>query len=180
MKELSLHILDIAMNGVKAGATDLGITLNQQGSVLTITITDNGCGMDEETVRRLSDPFFTTRTTRKVGMGVPLFALAAQQTGGDVKITSVPAPTAGHGTVVSATFHTDHIDCAPLGEMVDTVLTLVQGSPEVNLRYCHRMDTGEVLLDTGEIKKTLGDEVPINSFEILEWIKDYLNEQYTS
>lgn len=179
MKELSLHILDIAMNGVKAGASRVGITLEQQGPVLTITITDDGCGMDGETVRRLSDPFFTTRTTRKVGMGVPLFALAAQQTGGDVEITSVPAPAEGHGTTVRAVFRTDHIDCAPLGEMVDTVLTMVQGNPEIDLVYCHRMEGREVLLDTGEIKQTLGDEVPINSFAILEWIKDYLNEQYT-
>ena len=98
MKELSLNILDIAMNSVKAGAQHLAIELAEADNELTITIRDDGCGMSEEVVRRLSDPFYTTRTTRKVGMGVPFYLLAAEQTGGRVHIDSVPAPDPRHGT----------------------------------------------------------------------------------
>ena len=121
MKELSLNILDIAMNSVKAGAENIAIALDETPTQLTITITDDGCGMSEEVVRRLSDPFYTTRTTRKVGMGVPFYLLAAEQTGGSVRIDSVPAPDPRHGTVITAVFRTDHIDSTPLGDIISTV-----------------------------------------------------------
>ncbi len=175
MKELSLHILDIAMNGIKAGASALQLTLSQKGGVLTVTITDNGCGMDEQTLARLSDPFFTTRTTRKVGMGVPLYRLAAQQTGGDVEIQS----EVGKGTCLTAVFHTDHIDCAPLGDITQTVLTIIQGYPAVDLVFRHEIGGQAVELDTGLLKQQL-DGVPIQSFEILQWIQEYITEQYAS
>lgn len=174
MKEISLHILDIVMNSVKAGASKIGIDLTQTADgLLTITITDDGCGMDEETVRRLSDPFFTTRTTRKVGMGVPLYMLAARQTGGDVTITS----QLQKGTTVTATFHTDHIDCAPLGDITSTLLTLVQGNPDTDLLFTHRFDGRQVELNTRQIKEVLTG-VPIDSFEVLSWLREYLAEQY--
>ena len=174
MKEISLHILDIVMNSVKAGASQIGIDLTQTADgLLTITITDDGCGMDEETVRRLSDPFFTTRTTRKVGMGVPLYMLAARQTGGDVTITS----QLQKGTTVTATFHTDHIDCAPLGDITSTLLTLVQGNPDTDLLFTHRFDGRQVELNTRQIKEVLTG-VPIDSFEVLSWLREYLAEQY--
>ena len=177
MKELSLNILDIAMNSVKAGATDIGIELNEQPAELTITIRDNGCGMSEEVVRRLSDPFYTTRTTRKVGMGVPFYLLAAEQTGGSVKIDSVPEPDPRHGTVITAVFRTDHIDSTPLGDIISTVTTLIHGYPDIDLTFTHTFPDHEVALSTRQIKEMLGD-IPINSLEILNWIRDFLEEQY--
>ena len=177
MKELSLNILDIAMNSVKAGAQHVGIELAEIGNELTITIRDDGCGMSEEVVRRLSDPFYTTRTTRKVGMGVPFYLLAAEQTGGRVHIESVPAPDPAHGTVITAVFRTDHIDSTPLGDIISTVTTLIHGYPDIDLTFTHSFPDHEVALSTRQIKEMLGD-IPINSLEILNWIRDFLEEQY--
>lgn len=177
MKELSLNILDIAMNSVKAGAENIAIALDETPTQLTITITDDGCGMSEEVVRRLSDPFYTTRTTRKVGMGVPFYLLAAEQTGGSVRIDSVPAPDPRHGTVITAVFRTDHIDSTPLGDIISTVTTLIHGYPDIDLTFTHTFPDHEVALSTRQIKEMLGD-IPINSLEILNWIRDFLEEQY--
>ena len=177
MKELSLNILDIAMNSVKAGAENIAIALDETPTQLTITITDDGCGMSEEVVRRLSDPFYTTRTTRKVGMGVPFYLLAAEQTGGSVRIDSVPAPDPRHGTVITAVFCTDHIDSTPLGDIISTVTTLIHGYPDIDLTFTHTFPDHEVALSTRQIKEMLGD-IPINSLEILNWIRDFLEEQY--
>lgn len=107
MQELSLNILDIAENSVKAGADRIVIDIEENGSSMKICIADNGKGMDEPTVQRLTDPFYTTRTTRKVGMGVPLFQMAAEQTGGSLRVESIQAPAPEHGTRVTAEFHTD-------------------------------------------------------------------------
>ncbi len=178
MKELSLNILDIAMNSVKAGAQHIDIALDETPDTLTISIRDDGCGMSEEVVRRLSDPFYTTRTTRKVGMGVPFYLLAAEQTGGSVHIDSVPEPDPDHGTVITAVFRTDHIDFTPLGDIISTVTTLIHGYPDIDLTFTHRFPGGEAALSTAQIKEMLGD-IPINSLEILNWIRDYLEEQYS-
>lgn len=178
MQELSLYILDITMNGVTAGAKNITLLLEESGPVLDITIHDDGCGMSEETVRKLKDPFYTTRTTRKVGMGVPIFTMAAQQTGGDVSITSVQEPAAGHGTTVKAEFHTDSIDCVPLGDIITTVVTLIQGSPDIDFHFLHRTQNGSVELDTKELRQQLGD-IPLSTPEVLRWIREYLQEQYT-
>jgi len=178
MKELSLNILDIAMNSVKAGAAHLGIELDETVSpLLTIIIRDDGCGMSEEFVRRLSDPFCTTRTTRKVGLGVPFYLLAAEQTGGGVTIESTPEPDPNHGTTVTAVFHKDHIDFTPLGDIISTITTLIHGYPDIALEFSHRFPTHEVALSTDAIKAMLGD-IPINTLEILNWIRDFLEEQY--
>lgn len=180
MKELSLNILDITMNSVKAGAENISISLCEDADgILTVTISDDGCGMDETTLHTVTDPFYTTRTTRKVGMGVPLFKLASEQTGGKFSISSVceKDDPINHGTVISASFDTKSIDFAPLGDIVGTVCVLIQGNPETDFLFRHSFPGGEVTLDTKELKTILGD-VPLNSFEIIEWIKDYLNEQY--
>lgn len=181
MKELSLNILDIAENSVKAGATLITVSLTQAGNVLTIEITDDGCGMDAETVRRVTDPFYTTRTTRKVGLGLPLLKLEAEQTGGTLTVTSRTAAQCpdGHGTTVRATFHTDHIDCMPLGDVTATLLTLIQGHPQEELAFSHRTDLGTVTLDTRQLREVLGD-VPLDTYEVLKWIEGYLREQYQS
>lgn len=181
MKELSLNILDIAENSVKAGATLVTVSLTQTGNVLTLEITDDGCGMDAETVRRVTDPFYTTRTTRKVGLGLPLLKLEAEQTGGALTITSRTAAQCpeAHGTTVRATFHTDHIDCMPLGDVTATLVTLIQGHPQQELAFSHRTDAGTVTLDTRQLRAVLGD-VPLDTYEVLKWIEGYLREQYQS
>ena len=181
MKELSLNILDIAENSVKAGATLVTVSLTQTGNVLTLEITDDGCGMDAETVRRVTDPFYTTRTTRKVGLGLPLLKLEAEQTGGTLTITSRTAAQCpeNHGTTVRATFHTDHIDCMPLGDVTATLVTLIQGHPQQELAFSHRTDAGIVTLDTRQLRTVLGD-VPLDTYEVLKWIEGYLREQYQS
>ncbi|PKM62757.1 MAG: ATP-binding protein [Firmicutes bacterium HGW-Firmicutes-21] len=180
MKELSLNILDIVMNSVKAGAKIIAIRITEDNRTLAITIEDNGCGMTAEQLERLSDPFFTTRTTRQVGLGVPFFRLAAEQTGGGINITSVPISEdeVKHGTVVTALFYKDHIDYTPLGDIIATVITLIQGNADINFDFSHTINGYAINLSTAEMRSELGEDIPLNSFEVLEWIKEYLNEQY--
>lgn len=177
MKELSLNILDISENSVKAGATLTEILLTQSENKLILKIKDDGCGMSEETVKSVMDPFYTTRTTRKVGMGVPLLKLACEQTGGKIEIVS-DTTKENHGTIVTALFFTDHIDFTPLGDVVSSVTTLIQGHPDTDFLFRHTTDKGEVFLDTREMREVLGD-VPLNSYEVIKWIEETLREQYS-
>ena len=130
--------------------------------------------MTPEQVRNVQDPFFTTRTTRKVGMGIPLFKLAAEQTGGSLCIES----EVGVGTKVKAIFKTDSIDYTPLGDVVLSIVTLVQGHPDSDILFNHSIGNKTVVLDTREIRRVLED-VPLNSFEVIKWIEEYLREQYS-
>ena len=179
MKELSLNILDITENSVKAGATLTEITIRESETKLTITIKDDGCGMSREMVEAVKDPFCTTRTTRSVGLGIPLFILSAEQTGGFVEITSKQAdekdPT--HGTTITAHYNKDHIDFTPLGDVISTVTTLIQGHPDRDFLFVHTKADGEVRLNTRELREILID-VPLDSFEVLQWISENLKEQY--
>lgn len=179
MKELSLNILDVAENSVKAGASLTQILLTEEGSTLTLEIVDDGCGMDEDVVRAVTDPFYTTRTTRKVGMGIPLLKLASEQAGGELTIASTTqeADPEHHGTHVTATFHTDHIDFTPLGDVCSTILTLIQGHPDTDFLFRHQLDGRVVELDTRELRAVLED-VPLNSYPVMEWIGVNLQEQY--
>ncbi|MBO5648616.1 MAG: ATP-binding protein [Clostridia bacterium] len=178
MDELSLYVLDITMNSVRAGATEISITLCEEGDWLDFTVSDNGCGMTEEQVQRLSDPFFTTRKTRKVGLGIPFLTMLAEMTGGYVRITSVhESVSEKHGTVTCARFGKNHIDFIPLGDMIETVKVLIQGSPNVNFTYLHQTEAGNVSLSCAELREILED-VPLNEPEILAWIGDNLREQY--
>lgn len=181
MKELSLNILDIAMNSVKAGSRNILIKLVEADGRLTLTIKDDGCGMSEETVNNVMNPFYTTRTTRSVGMGVPLLKLAAEQTGGKITIESVSENDNpdSHGTTVTAEFFTNHLDFTPLGDIASTVTTLIQGSPSIEWRFEHSLEKGSVELDTKELREILGD-VPLDNFEVIKWISDYLKEAYES
>lgn len=179
MKELSLNILDIAENSVKAGATLTEISIEETKEKLILTITDDGCGMTEETVKGVTDPFYTTRTTRKVGMGLPLLKLEAEMTGGSLTVESkhVSTDTENHGTTVCATFIKSHIDCTPLGDVVESVATLIQGHPDTDFLFSHKFDGGEACLDTRELRVVL-EGVPLNTYEVIKWIKEYLKEQY--
>jgi signal transduction histidine kinase len=180
MKELSMNVLDIAKNSVKARAALIGISIRESDGVLTLTITDDGCGMKDEMLRTVIDPFCTTRTTRKVGLGIPLLKLAAEQTGGEVRITSRHEDEypETHGTEVVATFYQTHIDYTPMGDIVSTVTTLIQGSPEIDFTFLHVTDQFRVSLDTRELRGILGEEIPLGEPEIIGWIAQYLNEQY--
>lgn len=182
MKELSLNILDVTMNSVKAGAKNISLELTETDNTLTIIIEDNGCGMTKEKVAKLSDPFFTTRTTRKVGLGIPFYRLAAEQTGGYISITSIPEIDNHdkHGTVVTALFHKDHIDYTPLGDIISTLITLIQGNSDVDFYFSHTINSKKIVLSTKEMRETLGYNVPLSDIEVLNWIKEYLTEQYKS
>lgn len=180
MKELSLHILDVAKNSVKAGAEliEISICTDERG-LMTIRISDNGCGMTDEVLARVTDPFYTTRTTRKVGLGLPLWRLAAEQTGGSLKINS-STEKGNSGTVVEAIFDTKSIDCMPMGDIISTVVTLIAGSPEKDFVFCDidRIKGREVHLDTRQMREVLGDGVSLAELEIQMWMSEYLCEQY--
>lgn len=180
MKELSLNILDIAENSVKAGASLTEISINETDEKLVFTITDNGCGMKSDFLEHVTSPFSTTRTTRKVGMGIPLLKMAAEQCGGEITVNSRHEDDfpESHGTVVKAVFSKKHIDFTPLGDIVSTVSTLIQGHPDTDFVFVHRINESEIVFDTREIKKTL-DDVPINTYEVIKWIEEYLREQYS-
>ena len=181
MKELSLNILDIAKNSTKAQATLVEILIEENEQTLTITISDNGTGMTEDVLLSVASPFATSRTTRKVGMGIPLFKFAAEQTGGTLTIKSkhIDEFPESHGTSTSATFYKNHIDFTPLGDVVSSLVTLIQGNPDIDFRFSHKMTGGEVSLDTRELREVL-EEVPLDSFEVLSWIEENLTEQYNS
>lgn len=176
MKELSLNILDITENSVKAGATLTEISLIESGDVLTLTIKDDGCGMSEEILKTVENPFYTTRTTRKVGLGIPLLKMAAEMTGGNLKIVSSTAKD-GHGTTVTAVFYKNHLDFTPLGDIKETIVTLIQGHPDTDFLFVHQTDNGEVKLDTRELRIVL-EGVPLDTYEVIVWTREYLNEQY--
>ncbi len=180
MKELSLNILDIAENSVKARASLIEISLEEAGETLTLIIADNGCGMKPDILKGVINPFYTTRTTRKVGLGVPLLKMAAEQTGGSVTMESVHESDDPdrHGTVVTAVFYKNHIDFTPLGDIVSTMTTLIQGSPQLDFVFRHTSNDLDVSLDTREMREVLGEEVPLNTPEVLHWIAESLREQY--
>ncbi len=173
MLEISLHVLDIVNNSVKAGADLIGITIceDKQQNLLSIDITDNGCGMDEAFLRSVTDPFKTTRTTRKVGMGLSLFKSAAEATGGSLSIASKK----GKGTSVHVRFVYDHIDRQPLGDMAQTITTVLSGNASIDFLYRHTVDGKDFLLDTREIRQILGD-VELSQPEIITWLSDYITE----
>ena len=181
MKELSLNILDIAQNSIHAEASLVEILIDEDLDTLKLSIIDDGRGMSESFLATVTNPFSTTRTTRKVGMGLPLLKLAAEQTGGYLRIASRERALfpEDHGTEVTAFFHKDHLDFTPLGDVISTVVSLVQGSPDVDFRFLHLLPGKRVELDTRELREVLGEDIPLSSPEILVWIRESLEEQYS-
>lgn len=171
MKELSLHILDVAENGIAAGADQIRIAVveQRQANRLQIRIEDNGSGISMEQVDRVVDPFYTSRTTRRVGMGLSLLDAAARQCGGDMRIQSEP----GKGTQVDAQFVYDHIDRAPLGDMAATMTSLILGRPAVDFQYRHRVDGSELALDTREIRQAF-EGLPVTDPRVFRYIMQTL------
>ena len=175
MRELSLNILDIAQNSISAGAslTEIVVNENSKDKTLLIGIYDNGCGMTEEQVKSVIDPFFTTRTTRKVGMGIPLFKMSCEQTGGKFTIESEK----GVGTKINALYKTDSIDFTPLGDIASTIVTIVSMNADKEFLFRRVLDDKEFIFSTVEIKKIL-DGVSLSEPSVMNWIEEYLNEQY--
>ena len=173
MRELSLNILDIAQNSISAGAPLITIEVSENtvDHILIIGIYDNGKGMSESQVKSVIDPFFTTRTTRKVGMGIPLFKMAAEQTGGSLEIKS----ELGVGTEVRATFKTDSVDFTPLGDVASTIQMLITMNIDRDFVYKRTVDGREFVCDTRELKAILGD-VPLDTYEISQWILEFIKE----
>ena len=174
MRELSLNVMDVAQNSVRAEAELVKITVTEsdRDDLLSIIIEDNGRGMTEEQVRQVIDPFFTTRTTRKVGLGVPLFKMSAEQTGGSFSIKS----KLGEGTITQASYVKSHVDMTPLGDINSTVSILIRCNPDIDFVFTHTSDKGSFTLDTRELREVLGD-VRLDTPEVMEWIKDFLEEQ---
>ena len=166
-------MLDIAQNSISANAALIEIELIEDTGAndLMIGIYDNGKGMTPEQVENVRDPFFTTRTTRKVGMGIPLFRFAAEMTGGKLEIDS----EVGVGTKVKAYFKTDHLDFTPIGDMASTMISLITMNLNIDFVYRRRIDEKEFTVDTRQLKEILGD-VPLNEPSIAMWITQYINE----
>ncbi len=173
MTELSLHILDIVQNSISAEANKIEIRIEEDipNNRYVITISDNGRGMDEETLSHVTDPFFTTRTTRKVGVGISLFQQNAELTGGNLSIDSV----VGKGTKVTAIFGYNHIDRLPLGDMAGTMTLLIGANPKIRFIYNHITPLSDFEFDTIEVLEELG-KVPINHPDILKVLKEMIKE----
>ena len=173
MQDLSLHILDIVENATKAGATLIEIYVSEDinKDLLQITIKDNGRGMDAAMFKGATDPFVTTRTTRRVGLGLPLLEQAAKETGGNLLITSEP----GKGTKVVATFQESHIDRRPVGDMGATLTTLIMGNPDLDFIYFSNLDGEEIEVDTRSIRGELNGSVSINDPAVIRLIKNLFN-----
>lgn len=179
MKELSLNILDIAQNSVKANATLIEILIRETDDILSFTIKDNGKGMTADFLSRVTDPFTTTRTTRKVGLGLPLLKMEAEMTGGSFFIKSKSETEyKDHGTEVFASFNKKSINYIPLGDIVGTLCVLIQGAESVDFDFTHEMPQGKVSLSTKEMREMLGD-VPLGSPEVISWMRGYLDENYS-
>ena len=173
MQELSLNVLDVAQNSVSAGASliEIGVAEDTAADRLTIVIKDNGCGMTAEQVQKVIDPFYTTRTTRKVGLGVPLFKMAAEMTGGSFNIESTP----NVGTTVTAVFVPSHLDCMPLGDITATVCSLIQCNPDRDFCYTYSWNGSSFSADTRQFRQVL-EGIPLNSPEVINFISEFIEE----
>lgn len=173
MREISLHILDIVQNSISANASLIEVSIfeNTEKDEFIVKITDNGKGMSKELVKKVIDPFTTSRTTRNVGLGIPLFKTAAELTGGRFDIESAP----GKGTVVTAVFVRSSIDRQPLGDIKGTMLGLFTSYESIEFVYMHELDSKVFKIDTRELKKILGG-VSLSQPEVYLWLTEYLEE----
>lgn len=174
MRELADNIMDIAQNSISAGATltQVHVKVSHADNTVTLRFTDNGCGMSEEMVRTVTEPFTTTRKTRKVGLGLPLLKMTAEMTGGEMHITSA----LGVGTEVTATFGLDHIDRPPMGDVAGAWFSLVVMNPETDFLFTYDFDGRTFTFDTRIIRETVAP-LPLNQMEISAWIKDCISQE---
>jgi hypothetical protein len=173
MKDLSLHILDIVQNSVAAGASliEIKIVENPVDDKYELMIKDNGKGMNSDTLQKATDPFFTSRTTRNVGLGLPLLKQNAERTGGKFELHSTP----GEGTLVEAVFGFKHIDRLPLGDIGGVVAILASANPLLDFTYTHQTADDVYSFDTREVKAEL-DGLPISNAKVSQFIKEMINE----
>ena len=173
MPEISLNILDVAQNSISAGSrlTEIDIRIDTASDILEVIIDDNGRGMSAEQASRVVDPFFTTRTTRKVGLGVPFLKMAAEFAGGHYHIESAP----GKGTKISAVFGLTHIDRMPVGDMAGTMVSLVGSNPDLDFIFRYYVDENSFIMDTREMRQVL-DGIPLYMPEVLNYISEFINE----
>jgi hypothetical protein len=173
MDDLSLHILDVVENAIAARARRIEIRVEEEPGEdrLTIEIKDDGVGMDEEVRQRAVDPFFTTRTSRKVGLGLSLLAQTAQEAGGKLDIESRP----GDGTTVRATLQYGHIDRKPMGSMLETMVTLFIGNPGIDFHYTHINGERSYTLRTEWLKEKFRGHSPVSP-DVIGWLKKHLRE----
>lgn len=173
MKDISLHLLDILQNSVVAGATEIIVEINENSlkGTFELMIQDDGCGMDEPTLQMVTDPFFTTRTTRKVGLGLPLLKQNAERTGGSFTVTSQQ----GSGSKVEAVFRSHSIDMLPLGDIAGTMSLTISSCPAIEFSYKHKTATGDFSLNTAELKEIL-EGLPLNHPEVVIFIKEMIKE----
>ena len=177
MQEISLNILDIVQNSIRADAKLIKITIEESPlkDVFSFSVEDDGCGMDEEMLKRVTDPFVTTRTTRKVGLGISLLRSSAQQAGGDIKIES----KVGVGTLLRAFFSYSHIDRQPLGDIAAVMMSLISMNPDIDFYYVHRFEDKEFTLDTKELRTIMGEEVSLSELSVAQWIGEYISSGLT-
>ncbi len=173
MKDLSLHIIDILQNSTRAKATkiELDVEKSTADDKLVLRFKDNGCGMDEAMVKKVTEPFFTTRTTRKVGLGLPLLKQNAELTGGSFNITS----EVGKGTEVTATFGLTHIDRKPMGDLAGAVVLTLSSYPDVRFIFHYKDDNTDFVLDTDEVNEAL-DGMSVQNPEIVQYLKEMIEE----
>ncbi len=173
MKELSLHILDIMQNSIRAEASQIRLHIEENiiSNRLTISIEDNGKGMSNEMVEGVKDPFVTSRNLRKVGLGIPLLNQLCMECNGNVTIESKK----NIGTKIIASMEYDHIDRLPIGDMAKTITTLIMGKPFIHCIYIHSFNNSSFTFDTEEIKAVL-DGVPIQNLEVLAWLEEYITQ----
>lgn len=173
MYELSLHILDVVENSMKAEATEIKLSIIEDLSAdkLLIEIADNGCGMNEELKEQILNPYFTTRKTRRIGLGLPLFAAAAEQCCGGLKINSEE----GVGTTVTITFQHSHIDRAPLGDLKMSLLSIIAYDKLQNFSYIHQVNDEQFEFGTAEIRESL-DDIPLSNFKVQKWLGEFIEE----
>lgn len=173
MKELSLHILDVSQNSISAGAKNIKILIEEDSVAdkFKILIEDDGKGMSPEILKNVTDPYFTTRTTRKVGLGLPLFKQNAEMSGGSFEITS----EVGKGTLVKAEFGYSHFDRPPLGDIAGVVMILVGSNPDLDFLYIHSINDRNYEFDTREIKEIL-EGMPLSDPLVIRQLKEMINE----
>ena len=174
MRDVSLSLLDLAQNSIAAGASRIVMRGRETPGRLDVLVEDDGCGMTEAETARVKDPFYTTRAGRNIGLGVPLFCQAAEQTGGWCAVDSLP----GAGTRVSAMFCTGHIDMPPIGDLAETFIALAVCNPRLEICLCWEAGENAALLDTRLLRARL-EEVPLHTPEVLRWIREYWEEQFT-
>lgn len=174
MENLSMHVLDIMANSIRADASEIHVTIidSRKSDLISIEVIDNGKGMDQQMVIEVQNPFFTTRSTRKIGLGIPFFKELGEQCEGAFELES----EVNKGTRIYASMKKSHWDTPPMGDIGDAIMIGISAKESVHTHFEYIKDNGKFCFDTTEIREILGDEVSICEAEIMLWCKDYINQ----